>query len=88
MDIDKLTDEVVRRLLLKIREEQDIHPVAAVSGATIDGSRCEKTRKIVVTEDKAMNIAQGSRVTFPKGTIITPLAKDALKERGITIEFS
>jgi ethanolamine utilization cobalamin adenosyltransferase len=59
-----------------------------VSGATYKALGCNaQTRKLVVTQDKAMNIAPGSKVAFPRGTVITPLAKDTLKERGICVTF-
>ncbi|MDR1422361.1 MAG: hypothetical protein LBI64_05810 [Coriobacteriales bacterium] len=105
MDIDRLTDEVVRRLLEKIRQEQAgkagvAQNSDAVSAATALGkpaatavgkpAACGATttaRRLVITQDKVANIAPRSKVRFPKGCVITPLAKDTLKERGISVEY-
>jgi len=145
MDIDKLTNEVVRRLLIKISQGEAsargvafTEPLAqapgmalapgfsgavlgsaaagagagagagaavgagavagcgpagaAAFGAPFDaaadcGCPGAAAKKALITEDKAMNIAPGSKVTFPKGTIITPLAKDVLKDRKVCVEL-
>jgi len=72
---------------------------AAVAGAAVAGAVAladcgcagvaagTSPKKVVITEDKAMNIAPGSKVAFPKGTIITPLAKDVFKDRQVCVEL-
>jgi len=89
MDIEKLIDEVVRRLLLKIEQEQGKCCVDATSGATAKAGCCSggKSGKLVITQDKAAAVASGSKVVYPKGTLVTPLAKDVFKERGVCVEF-
>ena len=89
MDIDTLTDEVMRRLMKKIREEQSAVPPEHIEASTQDASNCcsSTSGKLVITQDKAASIAPGSRMKFPQGTIITPLARDTFKERGVCIEF-
>lgn len=42
--------------------------------------------KKVITERDLKELGEGSRVILPKGTIITPLAKDKAKLLGITLE--
>ncbi len=90
MDIEKLVDEVVRRLMILIEKEQarDVGSVDTVSGATTVAPRCSKAaagKKILVTEAEAMEIKQNSTVNYPKGTIITPLAKDVFKQRNVKV---
>lgn len=91
MDIEKIIDEVVRRLMVLIEEEKKKdadNTIDAVSGATIVAPRCSKAaagRKTLVTEAEAMGIMKNATVHYPKGTIITPLAKDVFKQRGIIV---
>jgi hypothetical protein len=90
MDIDTLTEEVMRRLLIKIREEQEAHALAKPLESPSDDSSCccaPATKKLVITQEKAANIAPNSKVTFPRGTVITPLARDTFKDRNVCIEF-
>jgi len=90
MDIDTLTDEVMRRLMKKIQEEQATNAAPTLPEDTPgnpSGCCAPKTGKLVVTQDKAASSAPGSIVTFPQGTIITPLARDTFKERGVRVEF-
>ena len=91
MDIEALTEEVMRRLLIRIQQEQNTCTAPRAPNAAPNSSVCcgdtKKTGKLVITQDKATSFAPGSKVTFPKGTIITPLARDALKERGVSFEF-
>lgn len=94
MDIDKLIDEVVSRLMDKIRQEQtdatsSVTTFDTVSGATVTPG-CKKTsqhKKQLITETIAMGVAKHSQQSYPKGTIITPLARDVFKQRGVTIHF-
>ncbi|MCL1879215.1 MAG: hypothetical protein FWF71_01110 [Actinomycetia bacterium] len=122
MDIEALIEEVVCRLLEKIRQEQGqggdgvfagaaphtgAAPIASVAlpvfaaaaapaaanaapgvvGTAEGGGQGAKLEKALLTQDKAMAIAKGSKLLCPKGTIVTPLANDVLKERGVRIEF-
>lgn len=61
----------------------------ANTGATLASDVCEMPlqKRQLVTESVAMRIAQHSQVRYPKGTVITPLAKDVLKQRSIVVEF-
>jgi len=93
MDLDTLTDEVVRRLMIKIQQERDASPQAGSTAATSDtnpmSSCCSAPdgKKLVITDAQAAAIARGSQINFPKGTIITPLARDTFKDRGISYGF-
>jgi len=90
MDADAITEEVVRRLMEKIKKEQGTGEVPAVSkGPPIDSScqQAPEAKKLVITQEKAANISPGSKVSFPKGTIITPLARDIFRDRGVTVSF-
>jgi len=101
MDIDTLTEEVVRRLMEKITHEQLALAAQAPAqdgpeqtGACAEGA-CKagadamtpSPKKQVITQIHAANIAPGSKITYPKGTIITPLARDTFKERGVSVEI-
>ena len=90
MDIDALTDEVMRRLLKKIRQEQNAPDALGCCGVSSNDSSHSpdsKTGKQVITQDKAASVAPGSKVTYPKGTVITPLARDTFKERNVCVEL-
>ena len=90
MDIDALTDEVIRRLMEKIRQEQDAGTTAKPTQDILVASPCSgasKTTKQVITQEQAANTAPGSTVVFAKGSIITPLARDTFKERGICVKL-
>ena len=92
MDIDKIVDEVVRRLMLMIEQEQGgtKSSVDVVSGATTVvtplGAQ-PKSKKRLITEVEAASVSPGSSICYPKGTIITPLAKDVFKQRKVTVEI-
>lgn len=97
MDTDKLVDEVVRRLVDKLKLEAAGQKHDAVSAATTTAGGCgcssgasQKTvltKKKLITETEAMGMAKHSTVQLGKGTLITPLAQDILRERNITVEF-
>ncbi|MDR0308924.1 MAG: hypothetical protein LBH87_03240 [Coriobacteriales bacterium] len=123
MDIERLTEEVIRRLLERIRQEEaykieeaigqvkacmtevaaseapqtvgespcccpTVGNVVATGSSDTAGSSAEaSSKKQLITEEKARQVPAGSKVIYPKGSIITPLAKDMFKERGVCFEL-
>ena len=89
MDIDALADEVLRRLVSRIQEGQAADAAPKPRDETPDDSSCSdsKTKKLLVTQEKAAGFAPGSKATFPQGTIITPLAYDTFMEHNVCVEF-
>lgn len=92
MDIDKLVDEVLRRLMILIEQEKAPATGAApdaVTGATttLPCSAKAAAKKALITEAEALGALPGSTVSYPKGTLVTPLAKDAFRQRKVTVLF-
>lgn len=55
-------------------------------GISIKENISESDKK-VITENDILSISPGSNLMLPRGTIITPLAKDRAKEKNISIQF-
>jgi len=89
MDVDALTDEVVRRLMDRIRQEQAADGLSGRDAGKEEADCCctAQLEKQVITQIEAAQFAPGSKVAFCKGTIITPLAWDTLHERGVDVRI-
>ena len=91
MDINEQTISQIVRLVIKVLAEQGLlKNTGAGLAAPADEAEIQPQfpgRKLVVTEEMVRSYAgrKVKRIRVPAGSMITPLAKDTAREKGIDI---
>ncbi len=86
-DVDAIVREVVRRL----RNQGDANkPAAPVSTSVASASppptaAVRLDRRLITLADLPENLAPAQRLEVPRSTVVTPAARDALKQMGVAL---
>jgi hypothetical protein len=88
VDVEAVVREVIRRLQLKSNEG------AQVNTAISNGAHAAKSNQLVVTQ-RVVTLAEldgrligAAQVVVPKGAVVTPAAKDLLRQAGVALTYA
>lgn len=88
--VEKYIDNVKKMGVIEINGENPLKNIIGDFGdlqTEISKSSQSIENKKVITERDILNISSNNKLILPKGTIITPLAKDKAGEKNIIIEI-
>lgn len=88
--VEKYIDNVKKMGVIEINGENPLKNIIGDCGdlqTEISKSSQSIENKKVITERDILNISSNNKLILPKGTIITPLAKDKAGEKNIIIEI-
>lgn len=81
-------DNVIKMGVIEIKQDNyhQIIGTGEINSKTIDNKNIIQDKK-VITESDILNLNPNNKLLLPKGSIITPLAKDKAREKNIQIEI-
>ena len=97
MSLSRQQTEELKRVILKVMREQGLLPGQELVGknkpseskpaAQVDSTALQVRDKLVTWEQLSGRISGFQSVVVPAGAVITPTARDELKERGISLNY-